>query len=69
MEYFGPAVLLAAVSSSSPVWVDLPKIIDHSLFPCMTTSVVPILMMSPFVVLLVAIDICPMPDWFAFAAK
>jgi hypothetical protein len=33
MEYFGSAVLLAAVSSSSPVLVDLPRIISPSLFP------------------------------------
>jgi hypothetical protein len=38
------------------------KSIRSSLFPCMATSVVPILMMSPFVVLLVHVDIsslCP----------
>jgi hypothetical protein len=32
---------------------------------------VPILVMSPFVVLLVPVDIsslCPLPDWSAFAA-
>jgi hypothetical protein len=58
MEYFGSAVLLAAVSSS-PVLADLPKIIDPSIFSCMTTSVVPNLMMSPFVILLVAAGTCP----------
>jgi hypothetical protein len=47
------------VSSCSSVLADLPEIVGPSLFPCMTTSVVPILMMSPFIVLLVAIDICP----------
>jgi hypothetical protein len=58
MEYIGSAALLVAlVSSSLPVLVDLPKIIGPSLFPCMTTSVMPILMMSPFVVLLVVVDI------------
>jgi hypothetical protein len=42
--------------------VDLPKIIGPSLFPCMTTSVVPIFMISPFVVLLALVGIfspCP----------
>jgi hypothetical protein len=58
MEYLGSAVLLAAVSSSLLVLVDLPKIIGPSLFPYTMTSAVPILMMSPFVVLLTAIDIC-----------
>jgi hypothetical protein len=57
------------VSSSLHVLADLPKIIDPSLFPCMTTSVVPILMMSPFVVLLVAVGICPLPDWSAFCGR
>jgi hypothetical protein len=55
------------VSSSLPVLADLPKIIDPSLFPCMTTSIVPILVMSPFVVLLAAVDVCPLLDWSAFA--
>jgi hypothetical protein len=68
MEYFELAVLLTVVSSS-PVLSDLPKIIDPSLFLCMTTYVVPILMMSFFVVLLVAAGICPLPDWSAFAAE
>jgi hypothetical protein len=27
------------------------------------------LMMSPFVDLLVDVDICPLPDWLAFAAE
>jgi hypothetical protein len=69
MEYLGSAVLLAVVCSSLLVLVDLPKIIDPSLFPCMTTSIVPILMMSPIVVLLAAVDICPLSDWSAFAAE
>jgi hypothetical protein len=56
------------VSSSLPVLADLPKIIDPSLFPCMTTSIVHILVMSPFVVLLAAVDICLLLDWSAFAA-
>jgi hypothetical protein len=57
MEYFGSAVLLAFVSSSSPVLADLPKITDPSLFSYMSTSVVHILMISPFVVLLVDVGI------------
>jgi hypothetical protein len=69
MEYFGSAALLVApVSSPLPVLDDLPKIIDPSLFPCMTTYVVPILMMSHFVVLLVYVDIsslCPLLEWSA----
>jgi hypothetical protein len=59
MEYFGSAVLMAIVSPYLLVLADLPKIIGPSLFHCITTSVVPILMMSLFVVLLVAIGICP----------
>jgi hypothetical protein len=52
MEYFGSAILLdVPVSCSLPVLADLPKVISPSLFPYMTTSVVPILMISPFVVL------------------
>jgi hypothetical protein len=51
MEYFGSAILV--------VLADSPKIIGPSLFSCMTTSVVPILMMSFFVVLLVVVGICP----------
>ena len=35
----------------------------------MITSVVPILMMSLFVVLLAALDICPLPDWSVFEAE
>jgi hypothetical protein len=60
---------MAVMSSSLSVLADLPKIIDPSLFPCMTISVVPILMMSPFSVLLVAVGICPLLGWSAFAAK
>jgi hypothetical protein len=62
MEYFGSAVFLAPVSSSLHVLADLLKIISPSLIPCMTTSALPILMMSPFVVLFVGVDIsclCP----------
>jgi hypothetical protein len=65
-------LLATPVSSSLTVLVDLPKNIASSLFPCMMTSVVPILMMFAFVVLLSAIDIfslCPLPDWSAFAAE
>jgi hypothetical protein len=66
MEYFGSVVLMAVVSPLL-VLADLPKIIGPSLFPCLTISVVPILMMSFFVVLLVVVGLCPLPDWSAFA--
>jgi hypothetical protein len=59
MEYFGSAVLMAAVSSFLVVLADSPKITGPSLFSCMMTSALPILMMSFFVVLSVAIGICP----------
>jgi hypothetical protein len=59
MEYFGSAVLMAVVSSPLLVLVDLPKIIGPSLSSCTTTSVVPILIMSFFVILSVVVDICP----------
>jgi hypothetical protein len=67
IEYFGSAILMAVVSFLF-VLADSPKIIGPSLFSCMTTSVVPILMMSIFVVLSVAVGICPLLDWSAFAA-
>jgi hypothetical protein len=51
------------------VLADSPKIIGPSLFSCMMTSAVPILMISFFVVLLVAAGICPLPDWSAFEAE
>jgi hypothetical protein len=54
------------VSSFSHVLADLPKIIDPSLVSSMTTFVVSILMMSPFVVLLEVVDICPLPDLSTF---
>jgi hypothetical protein len=50
---------MAVVSPSLLVLANLPKIIGPSLFSCITTFVVPILMMSLFVVLLVAAGICP----------
>jgi hypothetical protein len=56
MEYFGSAILMAAVSSF--VLADSPKIIDPSLFSCTMTSDVPILMMYFFVVLSVEVGIC-----------
>jgi hypothetical protein len=59
MEYFGSAVLMVAISSFSVVLADSPKIISPLLSSCMTTSAVPILMMSFFVVLSVAAGICP----------
>jgi hypothetical protein len=69
MEYFGSAILTADISSFLFVLADSPKIIDPSLFSCMMTSVVPILMMFFFVVLSVVVGICPLPDWSAFAAE
>jgi hypothetical protein len=69
MEYFGSAVLTSVVSFLLLVLADSPKIIGNSLSFCTTTSVVPILIMSFFAVLLVAVDICPLPDWSAFAAE
>jgi hypothetical protein len=69
MEYFGSAILMTAVSPVLFVFVDSPKIIGPSLSFCMTTSVVPILMMSISVVLSVATGICPLPDWSAFEAE
>jgi hypothetical protein len=59
MEYFGSAILMVAVSSILFVLADSPKIIGPSLSFCMTTSDVPILIMSFFVVLSVAVGICP----------
>jgi hypothetical protein len=59
MEYFGLVVLMSVVSSLLLVLADSPKIIGPSLSFCTTTSVVPILIMSFFVLLLVAVDICP----------
>jgi hypothetical protein len=53
LEYFGSVVLLTVVSSFLLVLADSPKIIGPS------TSVVPILMTSPFVVLLEVVAICP----------
>jgi hypothetical protein len=69
MEYFGSAVLLTVVSSFLLVLVDSPKIVGPSLFSCTTTSVVPILMTSPFVILLEVVAICPLPDWSAFVVE
>jgi hypothetical protein len=62
MEYFGSTILLTVISSFLLVLADSPKIIGPSLFSCATTFVVPILMMSPFVVLLEAVAICSLPD-------
>jgi hypothetical protein len=69
MEYFGSAILKAVVSSVLFVLADSPKIIGPSLSFYMTTSVVPILMMSFFVVLSVAAGICPLPNWSVFEAE
>jgi hypothetical protein len=46
MEYFGSVILKAAISSVLFVLADSLKIIGPSLSFCMTTSAVPILMMS-----------------------
>jgi hypothetical protein len=59
MEYFGSAILLTVIPSFLLVLANSPKIIGPSLFSYMTTSVVPILMASPFVVLLEVVSICP----------
>jgi hypothetical protein len=59
MEYFESVVLLTVVSSFLFVLADLPKIIGPSLFCCTMTSVVPISMMSPFIVLLEVVAIYP----------
>jgi hypothetical protein len=60
MEYFGSAVLLTVVPSFLFVLADSPKIIVPSLFCCTTISVVPILMMSPFIILLEVVAVCPL---------
>jgi hypothetical protein len=69
MEYFGSAILMAAVSSVLFVLVDSPKIIGPSLSFCMTTSDVPILIMSflSFFQLLQAY--APLPNWSVFEAE
>jgi hypothetical protein len=73
MEYFrSTAFLVAPMYFLSSVLADLPKLIGPSLFPCMTTSVVHILMMSLFVVILLRVDIfClwPPAGYLAFVAK
>jgi hypothetical protein len=69
MEYFGSSILMAVVSSFLFTLADSPKIIGPSLFSYTTTSAVPILMMSFFVILLVAVGIWPLPDWSDFAAE
>jgi hypothetical protein len=69
MEYFGSAVLMAVVSSFLVVLANSSKIIGPSLFSYMITSVVPILMISFFVVLSVAAGICPLLDWSVFEAE
>jgi hypothetical protein len=69
MEYFGSAILMTVVSSVLFVLADSPKIIGPSLSFCMTTSDIPILIMSflPFFQLLQAY--APLPDWSAFEAE
>jgi hypothetical protein len=58
MEYFGSAGLLTVVSSFLFVLADSPKILGPLLFCCTTTSIIPILMTSYFIVLLEAVVIC-----------
>jgi hypothetical protein len=48
MEYLGSTILMAAVSSFLFVLADSPKIIGPSLLSCMTTVIIPILIMSFF---------------------
>jgi hypothetical protein len=73
MEYFGSIVLLVGIMSFPlSSLVDLPKIISPSLFPCMTISVMPILMISPFIFLLALVDNfspCPLLDCSAFVVE
>jgi hypothetical protein len=59
MEYFGLIDLLTVVFSFLFVLADSSKIIDPLSSSCIMTSVVPILMKSPFVVLLEAVVVCP----------
>jgi drug/metabolite transporter superfamily protein YnfA len=57
MEYFESTILLTVVSSFLFVLADLPEIIGPLLFCCTMTSIVPISMTSPFIVLLEAVAI------------
>jgi hypothetical protein len=58
MEYFRlTALLVALVSFSSFILADLPKNMGPSLFPYMTIYVVPILLISPHVILSTFVDI------------
>jgi hypothetical protein len=59
MEYFGLIVLLTVVFSFLFVLANSSKIIDPLSSSCIMTSVVPILMKSPFVVLLEVVVVCP----------
>jgi hypothetical protein len=69
MEYFGSAGWMAAVSSFLVVLADSPKIIGPSLFSCMMTSAVPILMMS-FLLFFRSLQVYALlPDWSAFEAE
>lgn len=77
MEYFGSYILLITTFPfSSFLLVDLLKIIDPLLLPFMTTSDVPIVMTSSFVVILAlvativdVISLWPLSDWLAFVAE
>jgi hypothetical protein len=51
------------------VLADLPKNHWPFIISCMTIFAIPILMISLFVVLLVVVGICPLPDWSAFAVE
>jgi hypothetical protein len=68
MEYFGSAVLMAAMYPFL-VLADLPTNHWPFIISCMTIFAIPILMISLFVVLLVAVGICPLIDWSAFAVE
>jgi hypothetical protein len=70
MEYFGSTILVVAlVSSSLSILVDLPKIIGPSLFPYMTTSVVPILSFCRSFGACRTFLSMPMSEWLAFVAE
>jgi hypothetical protein len=69
MEYFGSAVLTVVVSSFLVVLADSPKIIGPLLSSCMTTSVVPILMMSFLLFFQLLQAFAPLPDWSALEAE
>jgi hypothetical protein len=69
MEYFGSAVLMVSVSSFLVVLAYSPKIIGPSLSFCITTSVVPILIMSFLSFFQLPQAYAPLPDWSALEAE